>query len=307
MTLHNPPRPCRIVDGLGQLVPDYDVVLCDVWGVVHDGRRAFPDAADALTHFRRAGGTVVLLTNAPRPEGPVVAQLDDLGLPRAAYDAVVTSGDATAALLEERGMVPAYHIGPPRDLALLDEVRRKTGHAPPLTELDKAGYVLCTGLFEDATETPDDYAATLAAMLARGLEMICANPDIVVHVGHKLIYCGGAIAERYEIMGGRVLYAGKPHRPIYDVALSKAASLRGAAKLRGAPIDRSRVLAVGDGLHTDVAGAAAQALDCLFVTSGIHRAETLSPGTRRIDPEGLRDLLAGAGQSPVAAIAHLVW
>ena len=269
--------------------------------MVHDGRRAFPAAVEALGRFRSGGGTVMLLTNAPRPQGPVMGQLDSLGVPRTAYDRIVTSGDATVALIRARGAVPAFHIGPPRDVALMEEVRRMGGSSPPLVGLDQASYVICTGLFDDATETPDHYAGTLDAMRARGLDMICANPDVVVHVGSNLIYCGGAIAERYETMGGVVLYAGKPHRPIYDVALAEAAAQRGA------PVERSRVLAIGDGLRTDVAGAAGQGLDCLFVTTGIHREETLSPDTGQIDRAGLRDLLTGAGQEPAAAITHLAW
>ena len=302
MTLHSRPRPCRVVERLSDLARLYDVALCDVWGVVHDGRRAFSAAADALTRFREAGGTVVLLTNAPRPQAPVVHQLDGLGVPRSAYDRVVTSGDATVALIAARGSQPAFHIGPPRDLALLDEVRRATGETPRLVDLDDAGFVLCTGLFDDTTETPDTYAETLSTMRARDLPMICANPDIVVHVGSRLIYCGGAIAERYATMGGHVLYAGKPHRPIYDVALAQSAVLRG-----GSPVDRTRVLAIGDGLKTDVAGAAGQNLDCLFVTTGIHRDETLAADGRTIDQAGLDALLAAAGATPTAAITHLAW
>ena len=301
MRTHQPTPPCRIVDGLRDLAPHYDLALCDVWGVVHDGRRAFSAAADALTRFRQGGGTVVLLTNAPRPQASVVRQIDGLGVPHSAYDCVVTSGDATVALIEQHGLKPAYHIGPARDVALLDEVRRKTGRAPALVGLDEADYVLCTGLFDDSTETPDAYAGTLQAARTRDLDMICANPDVIVHIGHKVTYCGGAIAERYERIGGRVAYAGKPHRPIYDVALAEA------GERRGAPIDRARVLAIGDGLRTDVAGAIGQDFDCLFVTTGIHRAETLSPETGRIDPERLDVLLTGAGQHPMAAIAHLDW
>ncbi|HEX4764910.1 MAG TPA: TIGR01459 family HAD-type hydrolase [Lichenihabitans sp.] len=293
--------PCRILAGLGDVAGRYDVVLCDVWGVVHDGRRAFPAAAEALTRFRAQGGTVVLLTNAPRPQASVVSQLDGLGVPRAAYDGLVTSGDATVALIADRGGRAAYHIGPPRDLALLDEVEAKTGRAPPLAPLAEADYCICTGLFDDAVETPEDYAGVLAAALARRLDMICANPDIVVHVGDRLIFCGGALAQRYAGMGGTVLYAGKPHAPIYRVALDVAAERRGAL------IAADRVLAIGDGLPTDIAGARRQGLDALFVTTGIHREETLDAVTGAIDPDGLARLLGEAGEGPELAITHLVW
>lgn len=292
---------CRILDGLRAVASDYDLLLCDVWGVVHDGRRAFAQAGDALTRFRTGGGTVVLLTNAPRPHGPVVTQLDHLGVPRSAYDEIVTSGDATVALIEARGAEPLFHIGPPRDRALFDEVRRKTGQAPVLASLEDASCVVCTGLVDDSTETPDHYADLLAAMRARDLEMICANPDVVVHVGDKLLFCGGALAERYESLGGVVLYAGKPHPPIYQVAL------RAAEKKRGHPIATSRVLAVGDGLRTDIAGARGQGLDCLFVTSGIHRHETTRDGSEEIDPHSLEALLRMSDQAPKAAISRLTW
>ncbi len=293
--------PCRILPGLHALAGRYDVLLCDVWGVVHDGCRAFPAAADALARFRAEGGTVVLLTNAPRPQESVVLQLDGLGVPRDAYDAIVTSGDATIALIADRGGRPAYHIGPPRDLALFAEVATKTGHAPLLAPAAEAAYCICTGLVDDAVETPQDYAGVLAAMLARRLDMICANPDIVVHVGDRLIFCGGALAQLYAELGGTVLYAGKPHAPIYRVALDIA------AERRGTPIAAARVLAVGDGLPTDIAGARGQGLDALFVTTGIHREETLDAVTGAIDPDGLARLLAEAGERPALAITRLVW
>ena len=297
----NPGPPCRIVHGLQELASDYDVLLCDVWGVVHDGKRAFRAATDALTRFRETGGTVVLLTNAPRPNDSVVAQLDELGVPRSVYDEIVTSGDATVALIEARGDRPLHHIGPPRDLALFEEVRRKTGRAPRLTGLREASCVICTGLFDDGSETPDDYTDVYAAMRARDLDMICANPDVVVHVGERLIFCGGALAERYEALGGAVLYAGKPHPPIYQVAL------RAAAARRGQEVDEARVLAVGDGLRTDIAGARGQELKSLFVTSGIHRDETLIAGTGQL-ARGARDaVLRLSDQRPAAAISQLSW
>ncbi len=292
---------CRIIDGLSEVASNYDVLLCDVWGVIHDGKRAFASANDALMRFRENGGTVVLLTNAPRPNQSVASQIAQLGVSRAAYDEIVTSGDATVALIKARHSAPLYHIGPPRDLTLFDEVKQQTGRAPTLTGLDQASFVVCTGLFDDRTEEPDDYAQIFAAMRTRDLDMICANPDVVVHVGEKLIFCGGALAERYEALGGTVLYAGKPHPPIYQVALNAAEARRGT------PVHTSRVLAVGDALRTDVAGARGQNLASLFVTSGIHRDETQSGETGRIDPEALARLLGLSDQKPTAAISQLGW
>ncbi len=291
---------CRIVAGLSDIAADYDVVLSDVWGVIHDGRRAFLPPAGALTRFRDQGGTVVLITNAPRPNGPIRQQLDALGVPRAAYDDIVTSGDSTVALIAARGAGPFYHIGPERDLALLDEVRLKTGQMPVLSDLDHAAHVLCSGLFDDATETPNSYDTTYAAMRDRGLDMICANPDVVVHVGEALIFCAGSLAERYEEFGGTVLYAGKPHAPIYDLAIAVA------EQRRGSPVDRRRVLAIGDGMRTDIAGASRQGLDSLFVSGGIHRTETISP-EGGLDPAALAAFLEQAPFRPTAALADLVW
>jgi HAD superfamily hydrolase (TIGR01459 family) len=299
MTLSLRPSP-PILSGLSDIAARYDVLLCDVWGVLHDGRRAFQKPAEALARFRAAGGTVVLITNAPRPNGPIRAQLDRLGVPREAYDDIVTSGDSTVALIAARGEGPFYHIGPPRDRALMEEVRAKTGRSPSLVELDGAAHVICSGLFDDAAETPDHYDATYAAMRDRGLEMICANPDVVVHVGDKLIFCAGALAERYEALGGTVHYAGKPHAPIYDLAIATA------AKIRGSTIEARRVLAIGDGLRTDIAGANRQGIDSLFVSGGIHREET-SATDGGLDHEALAAFLAKADAVPTAVLADLAW
>ena len=292
--------PTPILPGLSAIADRYDVVLSDVWGVLHDGRRAFPEPVAALTRFRERGGTVVLITNAPRPNAPIRAQLDALGVPRAAYDDIVTSGDSTVALIAARGEGPFHHIGPERDRALMDEVHAKTGRRPTLGELHDAAHVICSGLFDDRTETPDHYEGTYATMRARGIAMICANPDVVVHVGDQLIYCAGALAERYEALGGTVLYAGKPHAPIYDLALSLAAAARGR------DVDARRVLAVGDGMRTDVAGAVRQGLDCLFVTGGIHRDDT-GPGDGTLDAAALERFLAASPHRPTAAMANLAW
>ena len=292
---------CSLINGLRDIAARYDVLLCDVWGVIHDGNRAFAGANEALSRFRDNGATVVLLTNAPRPNGAVAAQIEALGVVRGAYDEIVTSGDATVALIEQRGTAAFYHIGPPRDFALFAEVERKTGSKPKLTRLEEASYAVCTGLFDDRTEGPDDYAQVFAALRARGLDMICANPDVVVHVGERLIFCGGALAERYEAMGGTVLYAGKPHPPIYQVAL------RAAETKRGGPVETSRVLAIGDALRTDIAGARGQNLASLFVTSGIHREDAQFRESREIDPAALAALLRSADQHPTAAISQLAW
>lgn len=253
--------PIEFVPGLGALAPRYDVVFCDVWGVLHDGITAFPVASETLTRYRREGGRVVLVSNAPRPGAAVAEQLDAFGTSRDAYDGVVTSGDVTRAVMAEHGAQRVHHIGPARDLGLFDGARAVFG------PLEDAEYVVCTGLFADETETVADYLPRLREMRDRDLPMVCANPDIVVERGERLIPCAGALAQAYEAMGGAVTTGGKPHRPIYEAALAHAASLLGREP------DRGRILAVGDAIRTDVAGGRAFGLDVLMIARGIHAAE----------------------------------
>src|SRR5215472_9627598 len=210
-----------LTDHFSTLASRYDAVLCDVWGVVHNGVRAFADACDALARFRAGGGTVLLITNAPRPAGVVVHLLDRLDVPHGAYDGIVSSGDVTQDVMLERRDQRVFTIGPQRDLPTFTELGIKFAPA------ESADYVVCTGLFDDDTETPDDYRGLLADLRKRDLFMVCANPDLVVERGERLVYCAGAIADLYASLGGRVLYAGKPHRPIYDTALARASAARG--------------------------------------------------------------------------------
>jgi HAD superfamily hydrolase (TIGR01459 family) len=275
------------------LADGYDVVLSDVWGVVHNGIAATPEACDALTRFREGGGTVVLITNAPRPGANVRLILDRLGVPHSAYDAIVSSGDVAHALMSARPGQRVFHIGPARDLPIFDELDA------PLTDLESADYVVCSGLTDDTVETPQDYHGVIERMRARKLTMICANPDIVVERGETLVYCAGAIADLYAAAGGDVVYAGKPYRPIYDQALAVAATVRGA------PVAHDRLLAIGDSVRTDLKGAAALGIDSLFVTAGIHAEEL---GARN-DPDAvtLSKILAAAGVVPKAVLHRLSW
>lgn len=275
------------------LAAGYDVVLCDVWGVVHNGIAAAPEACDALARFRAGGGTAVLITNAPRPGERVRVILDRLGVPRAAYDGIVSSGDVTRALIVARAGQRVFHIGPERDLPMFE------GLDAPMAALEDADYAVCSGLTDDTVETPQDYHALIERMRARALPMICANPDVVVERGDKLVYCAGAIADLYATAGGDVIYAGKPYRPIYEEALAIAQAARGA------PVARERVLAIGDSVRTDLKGAAAFGIDCLFVTAGIH-AEELGA---RDNPEAaaLAEIFAAAGVAPKAVMHRLRW
>jgi HAD superfamily hydrolase (TIGR01459 family) len=277
----------------GALAPHYDVVLCDVWGVVHNSIVAVPTACEALARFRAQGGTVILITNAPRPGAAVLHQLDGLKVSREAYDGVVSSGDVTRGLIAGRPGECMFHIGPDRDLGIFAELDVR--FAPAAV----ADYVVCSGLFDDDIETPDDYRALLATLRARNLFMICANPDLVVERGDRLVYCAGALADRYHSLGGEVLYAGKPHRPIYDDALALA------AKRRGHRVALDRILAIGDSVRTDLKGATTLGVDCLFVTAGIHAEEL---GSRdKPDAGALGAIFAAAGTVPKAVTRQLAW
>ena len=270
------------IQSLKDITPHYDVVLCDVWGVLHNGVDPFLDAATALAEARDRGVSVVLITNSPRRHDSVAIQLDGIGVPRTAWDRIVTSGDVTRALIR-RGPPEVYFLGPDRDLGLLDG----TG-ASPVPE-DDAGAVVCTGFFDDDTETPEDYRELLKRLAARDLPMICANPDLVVERGEKLIPCAGAMAALYDALGGETRIAGKPHRPIYEAALDHAAALRGT-------LDRARVVAIGDGMPTDVLGALAQGLDLLYISGGIHARDYMTGG--RTDEQALARFLAGHEANP---------
>jgi HAD superfamily hydrolase (TIGR01459 family) len=280
--------------GLSQLAQRYDVLLCDVWGVIHNGVARFPDACEALRRWRAEVGPVVLISNSPRPADAVLSQLDGLAVPRDAWSAFVTSGDATRALLAARAPGPVWTIGPDRDWPLYDGLGLTRG------TVETAAFVSVTGPDDDEVETPEDYRARLSIAAARGLPLICANPDRVVQRGDRLIYCGGALADLYEALGGQVLMAGKPFTPIYDLSLAQGEALLGR------PLDPARVLCIGDGVITDVKGAEDHGLDCLFIAKGIHGEKALGPDGR-LDAGRVAGLLKEEGVTAAHAMADLVW
>jgi HAD superfamily hydrolase (TIGR01459 family) len=283
----------KLPAGLSRIAAQYDALLCDVWGVIHNGRESFPVACAALARYRAERGPVILISNSPRPHGPVIDQLDGLGVPREAWSEIVTSGDATRLLLAERAPGPAWKIGPDRDDALYE------GLGVEFSDLEDTRFISVTGPYDDENDQPADYRDRFVACVERDLVMLCANPDLVVQRGDKLIYCGGALAQLYESLGGQVLMAGKPYPIIYDLSLIKA------AEALGRPVDPARVLCVGDGLPTDIRGANARGLDVLFVASGIHGAETIGPDG--LNAAAVSDLLRQAGATATYAIADLVW
>ncbi|MDP2062595.1 MAG: TIGR01459 family HAD-type hydrolase [Phaeovulum sp.] len=289
----------QMITALAEISPAYDAVLCDLWGCLHNGMAPFPAAVAALQQFRRNGGKVVLLTNAPRPSRFVIDGLDRMGVPRDAWDLVVSSGDAAQdAMFSGAVGRRVWHLGPPKDEGFFTAVPPEWAAAPLIERvpLAEAEAIVCTGPFEELTEVPEDYRARLLFAKARGLPMLCANPDLVVDMGSARIYCAGALAALYEEMGGTALYFGKPHPPIYDLAMRRLEALGGTAE--------ARVLAIGDGIGTDVAGAAGEGLDVLFITSGLAAAE-FGPDPENPDPELLDRWLAGQMQAPGYAAARL--
>lgn len=285
----SPPR----ISGLSVLSGGYDAIICDVWGVLHNGVAAFPEACEALVNYRAAGGRVLLLTNAPRPAEPIHVQLAQLGVPREAYDDLLTSGDVTREILMSRPERAVLHIGPERDLALYE------GLPIELVDETRAEAIVATGLFDDTTETPENYRARLAALAERRLPMICANPDIVVKRGSKRVWCAGALARVYEEFDGEAILVGKPYPPVYEEARLRLCSLTER------PFDRLRVLAIGDGLATDVRGACGQKMDVLFVTAGIHGADfgpLDDPDPKRVEIRLMQEDL-----TVTAMVPRLVW
>ena len=283
----------QIIATLRELGAGFDVVLCDVWGVLHNGVRSYAEAADALRRLRAGGTTVVLISNAPRPHHVVETQLRELGVPREAYDEFVTSGDLTREVVASRPGVPLQHIGPARDFRLFD------GLDAPRLGAAEAQYILCTGPMPENVRSAEHFRDGFVAAVGRGLEFVCANPDLVVERGDELLLCAGSLASLYEGLGGKVLWAGKPHRPIYELALSKA------ARRRGATIAARRVLAVGDAPRTDIAGARAIGAASLLVAKGIHAKELMPQGV--LLRSALERLLADAPGQPDTVIGELRW
>lgn len=282
-----------LAGGLAGIAPRYDVLLCDIWGVIHNGREAFPAAVEALARFKAEHGPVILISNAPRPARLVFEMLGRLGCGPDSISDIATSGDATRDLLAARAPGPFWKLGPDRDDPIYE------GLGLSFAPYDRASAISCTGPYDDDTETAEDYRERFETCLANGAEMICANPDIVVQRGDRLIPCGGALAQLYESMGGRVAMAGKPHAPIYDLAL------RLAAQQLGHEADRKRVLCIGDGMGTDVRGANAQQLDVLFIAAGIHGGDIVRDG--KVDAAIAAHMLAVEGLHAAWAMADLVW
>jgi len=287
-----------IIVGLSALAPRYDALICDIWGVIHNGREAFPGVVDCLKRARAENKIVLLLTNAPRPSDPIKVQLESFGVPRDAYDGIVTSGDLTQSVFAERTAdghtLKLFRVGPDRDAPLYE------GFNVARVAMEEAETIVCTGPFDDTKEGPDDYRELWTKARALNLPFICANPDLVVQRGDQLVYCAGALGKLYEEMGGEVLYLGKPHLPVYDFVA------RRLAQVTGRTIDKSKWLAIGDGLKTDILGATRAGIDALLISGGIHEPE-LADAHGTPDPQRIAHVLSGAGLKAVAATRRLIW
>lgn len=282
-----------VLDGVERLLGTYDVVFCDVWGVLHNGIVPYADAGEALARFRSAGGTVVLLSNSPAPSSSVAILLERIGVRRDAWDTALTSGDLTRAYLTDREYRRIHHIGPPADARVF------RGLDIERVDLVQASAIVCTGVVDDRRDTDETYRPLLMEAQERALPFVCGNPDLVVEVGGELLPCAGVVAALYESMGGDVYWAGKPHTPAYEGARRLAQSIRGGT------ITPDRILAIGDSVRTDLAGAASYGVDCLLIGHGIHRDELMSGS--RIDRPSLTRLLQSTPHRPVAAMPALAW
>ena len=285
----------ELIASLADISDRYDAVLCDLWGCLHNGVRSFPDAVAALQQYRARDGIVVLLTNAPRPSNTVRQQLDRIGVPRDAYDFVVSSGDASQTAMIA-GLVGRriYHLGPEKDYSfftdMAPELDPKSIQRVPLKE---AQGIVCTGLFDDLTETPEDYRETFLYAKSKRLKLLCTNPDVVVDYGDRRIYCAGALAALYTEMGGESLYFGKPHPPIYDLARLRISITK--------IVPDDRILCIGDSIRTDIQGGLSEGMDTLFIAAGLATSE-FGSDPKAPDPARLAAYFDDHEISPTAAM-----
>ncbi len=290
----------QLIGSFAEISGQYDLALVDLWGCVHNGRAIYPAAEAALVQFRQRGGFVILMTNAPRPRDAVADRLAEMGLSRDAYDSIVTSGDAAqeAMIMGAVGQ-KIWHLGPPKDDGFFTELPGWAADHPPIERVgfDDAEGIVCTGPIEELTETPEDYRGRFLSAKARGLKLLCANPDIIVDYGDTRIFCAGALAQLYDEMGGESLYFGKPHPPIYDLA-------RRVASENHVPMTADGTICIGDGIGTDILGGMGEQMDTLFITGGL-AASAFGPDVEQPDPDKLTDWLAKQPAQPTWAIGRL--
>ncbi|EJF75981.1 TIGR01459 family HAD-type hydrolase [Bartonella alsatica] len=268
------------------VIAHYDAVFCDVWGVVHNGVHAFEPALQVLHKIRKMGKNVIFLTNSPRPHEDVVAQLQSMNVHSDYYDAIITSGDVTRDLIRAAPR-KIFFIGQQRDLKLFE------GLDCELVEEWEASAVVCSGFLEDLDEEPSAYEDMFLRIRTRNLPFICANPDVTVRYGNQEFWCAGALAQLYQQLGGEVRLAGKPHAPIYECAFEKLQKIRGT-------VEKKQILAIGDGLLTDIKGAIHFGLDALYIMGGIHSYDYMQNGM--VDKQALQSFLERHGYKPQAVM-----
>ncbi|MDG2475028.1 MAG: TIGR01459 family HAD-type hydrolase [Paracoccaceae bacterium] len=290
----------HIIENFNQIAHNYKAMFCDLWGCLHNGKESFKEGLEALYHFRNSGGIVILLTNAPRPGEVVIEFIKKLGITIDHYDEIITSGDAAQFSLASGDFGQnIYHIGPQRDLCFFNLHKFTHDHSLiNLVSISEASSIVCTGLFNDQTEDPSDYQNIINLGIQNKLPLLCANPDIQVDYGHQRLWCAGAIADNYSKAGGESVYFGKPHKPIYDLAMSKLYDIDSS-------ISKSEIICIGDGILTDISGGISNNLDTLFVTGGLSSKDVGIIKESRIPNEKkLKEFLSRFKLTPTASIGY---
>ncbi len=291
----------NIIESVSQFSKRYDVLFCDIWGCIHDGKFAFPNALNALSDFRKNGGYVMLLTNAPRPKAAVKKHLKSMDITEEFFDDITTSGDAAqVCMFSGKVGYNIYHLGPKQDESFFTDFPKDIHFDQEIVRvpLEESEGIVCTGLFDNTRETPKDYIHVIDHGINKGLKLLCVNPDIFVDVGHHRVWCAGGIAEAYSAVGGETIYCGKPHKDIYKLAYAKLKKFD--------PRSTARILCIGDGINTDILGGYNQKLDTLFVCGGLSGDETgITLANEKPDPKKLNEFIKANNLHPTASIGFL--
>ena len=290
----------QVIKQLKDISKNYNVLFCDIWGCIHNGKEAYQNALKALVDFKRNNGFVMLLTNAPRPKNAVKAHLSTFGISEKHFNDITTSGDAAQnSMLSGDVGTKVFHLGPKRDVSFFNDIPpdRKLTNKINVVELRHAEGIVCTGLFDDRTETPENYKDLIKYSIKKNLKLLCVNPDIFVDVGDLRVWCAGGIAAAFSKAGGISIYCGKPHKEIYKLAHQK---------LEMHNIKSPKILCVGDGIHTDILGGKNEMLDTLFVCGGLSKDEVgLENENTKLDIKKLENLFKKNKMYPTFSIDYL--
>ncbi len=290
----------QVIKQLKDISKNYNVLFCDIWGCIHNGKEAYQNALKALVEFKRNNGFVMLLTNAPRPKNAVKAHLSTFGISEKHFNDITTSGDsAQNSMLSGDVGTKVFHLGPKRDVSFFNDIPpdRKLTNKINVVELRHAEGIVCTGLFDDRTETPENYKDLIKYSIQKNLKLLCVNPDIFVDVGDLRVWCAGGIAAAFSKAGGISIYCGKPHKEIYKLAHKK---------LEMHNIKSPKILCVGDGINTDILGGKNEMLDTLFVCGGLSKDEVgLKNENTTLDIKKLENLFKKNKMYPTFSIDYL--